>query len=205
LFLSFFLLCLSFSSLFLDLAFSNDGNHLIGSIQRLNSNESEIQAWKIVPSNSNSNNGRIQGNEKLQSLFTQFNSIISIENLLGMNSFGSYFLTISSIHEYSFENSNDDQDNTADGNGTSAGMLNYQIKVWKFLKNSSSTSSSSASISSTENSVMVPPQLVQTLIVHLPEFKSKIGFISSSLKNPNLECSVVIEPKHRQYLVISSR
>jgi hypothetical protein len=172
---------------------------LIGSIQRLNSNESEIQAWKIIPNNNT--NGRIQGNEKLQPLFTQFNSIISIENLLGMNSFANYFLTISSIHEYSFENSNDDHD-TVDENGTSAGMLNYQIKVWKFLKNSSSSLSPSPS---TESSIMVPPQLVQTLIVHLPEFKSKINFISSSLKNPNLECSVVIEPKHRQYLVISSR
>lgn len=54
--------------------------------------------------------------------------------------------------------------------------------------------------------LLLPPQLVQCIVLHLPEFKSKLPkFQSSSLKNSHLECSIVVEPKHQHYLVVSSR
>jgi hypothetical protein len=186
------------------LSFSKDGRYLIGAVKRKHTVESDIHIWKITPTTLSTpthahHPHSIQGNEKLQLVTAQFNQVLNLENVLSLQAVSSnYFAIVTSIADYSFENnnnsfgSNEESITGSNKEESHKGMLNYQLKVYKF-------------VNALTNELILLPQLVQVINFHLPEFKSKLGFTSSSLKNAALEVAMTVEPKHGQYLVISCR
>jgi hypothetical protein len=206
-------------STLIDAVFSNDGKHLIVSINKAHSNISYLQIYAIQSesssSSSMSSSPLIQGDkETLKPLYTEYHTFLNLEDFISFMVFDSYIFTVSHVNEYSFasfDDEHDDANNTSggDGNGEgisssskSNGMVHYQMNVYKFKD----TAAGSAA------GVYLPrPELVQSVTLHLPEFKTPKSAATSSSngivtpQNPFLECSIELDLKKGEFFVVSSR
>lgn len=73
---------------------------------------------------------------------------------------------------------------------SSADNIEYRVHVYQYQN--------------TQN-MSFTPVLVQTVTVQLPVFSSRLSTKSSSLKNPDFECSLSLETSKGRFLLLASR
>jgi hypothetical protein len=195
--------------------FSNDGRHLIISINKAHSNISYLQIYAIQSDSSSSSSPLIQGDkDTLKPLYTEYHTFLNLEDFISFMVFDQYIFTVSHVNEYSFASFDDEHDDSNAGDGSSGegissssksnGMVHYQMNVYKFKDNASDSTTGSAGV------YLSRPELVQSVTLHLPEFKTpKLATTSSNgiatPQNPFLECSIELEMKKGEFVVVSSR